>query len=291
MTLSLEQLSARVAGSTPALLQWVQAQLASGHSPTVLLRTLTDAGWQPQVAQATLEAMTLQWADQVSSQLQSATVHMPQPALSSLRGDIDAGDRTVQMLMSMQNPNIVLLGNLLSPQECDALIADARPAMARSKTVATQSGGEEINPDRTSEGMFFQRGQTTVVERLEARIAQLLQWPVDHGEGLQVLNYHPGAQYKPHHDYFNPHEPGSAALLRRGGQRVATVVIYLNDVPAGGCTYFPESRLRIHPRKGNAVFFGYAQPQAHTLTLHAGDPVEEGEKWIATKWLREKTFQ
>ena len=54
MTLSLEQLSARVAGSTLALLQWVQAQLASGHSPTVLLRTLTDAGWQPQVAQATL---------------------------------------------------------------------------------------------------------------------------------------------------------------------------------------------------------------------------------------------
>ncbi|MBQ0131201.1 MAG: 2OG-Fe(II) oxygenase [Comamonas sp.] len=291
MTLSLEQLSASVAGSTPALLQWVQTQLAAGHSPTTLIQTLIDAGWQPAVAQATLEAMTLQWAGQVSSQPPTSPARMPQPNLSGAHS-IDVGDRKVQVLMSLQHPHVVLLDNLLSPQECEALIADARPAMERSKTVATQSsGGEEINPDRTSHGMFFQRGQTPVVQRLEARIAQLLQWPVDHGEGLQVLNYHPGAQYRPHHDYFNPQEPGSAALLRRGGQRLATMVIYLNEVPEGGCTYFPESRLRIHPRQGQAVFFGYPQPQAHTLTLHAGEPVLAGEKWIATKWLREHTFQ
>ena len=291
MTLSLEQLSASVAGSTPALLQWVQTQLAAGHSPTALIQSMTDAGWQPQVAQATLEAMTLQWASHVSAQPAPTPARMPQPDLSSLRGDIQLGDRTVQVLMSMDKPQVVLLGNLLSHAECDSLIADARPAMARSRTVAIQSGAEEVNPDRTSQGMFFQRGQTAVVEQLEARIAQLLQWPVDHGEGLQVLNYPPGAEYRPHHDYFSPHEAGTPALLRRGGQRVATVVIYLNDVPAGGGTYFPESRLRIYPRKGNALFFAYPQPEAHTLTLHGGDPVIEGEKWIATKWLREKTFQ
>jgi prolyl 4-hydroxylase len=67
------------------------------------------------------------------------------------------------------------------------------------------------------------------------------------------------------------------------------VVIYLNEPEEGGGTSFPEARLRIQPRKGNAVFFSYAQPQAHTPTLHGGDPVR-GEKWIATKWLREREF-
>ena len=216
---------------------------------------------------------------------------MPGPDLDQHPSWIDVGDRQVQVLLSLQKPQLVLFGNLLSHAECDALIDGARPAMARSRTVATQTGGEEINPDRTSRGMFYGRGQTPTVERLEARIARLLRWPVSHGEGLQVLHYLPGAEYKPHHDYFNPQEPSSTAILRRGGQRVGTLVIYLNDLPAGGCTYFPETQLRIHPRKGHAVFFGYAQPQAHTLTLHGGDPVIEGEKWIATKWLREGEFR
>ena len=192
--------------------------------------------------------------------------------------------------MALEHPRIVLFGNLLSADECDAIVAAARPQMARSRTVETRTGSEEINADRTSQGMFFVRGQTPEVARLEARLARLLQWPLENGEGLQVLHYGPGAEYKPHHDYFDPAEPGTATIVRRGGQRVGTIVIYLNDPEEGGGTSFPEARLRIQPRKGNAVFFSYAQPQAHTLTLHGGDPVLRGEKWIATKWLREREF-
>ena len=293
---AFEAWSTRIAGSTPALLQWAQQQSAAGHSPQALAASMRQTGWAEPVVQGVLH-----WLTQAPPATTAATAAAPsaptdtQPALPgpNLQGnplELDAGDRRVQVLMSMQHPRIVLLGNVLSPQECAQIIADARPAMARSRTVATHSDHEEINPDRTSDGMFFQRGETPTVALLEARLAKLLQWPLENGEGLQVLNYRPGAEYKPHHDYFDPKEPSSAAILRRGGQRLGTLVIYLNDTPAGGCTYFPETQLRIHPRQGNAVFFSYAQPQPHTLTLHGGDPVEQGEKWIATKWLRTHAF-
>ena len=170
------------------------------------------------------------------------------------------------------------------------MVADAAPRLARSETVVVQTGGNEVNPSRTSQGMFFGRGETPICQRVEARIAALLNWPVVNGEGLQVLHYRPGAEYKPHHDYFDPAQPGMAAVLQRGGQRVATLVMYLNTPQQGGGTVFPDVALEVAPIKGNAVFFSYDRPHAATRTLHGGAPVIAGDKWVATKWLREGQF-
>ena len=153
-----------------------------------------------------------------------------------------------------------------------------------------ETGGNEVNPARTSECMFFGRGESPLCERIEARIAALLSWPVVNGEGLQVLHYQPGAEYRPHHDYFDPAQPGMAAVLRRGGQRVGTLLIYLNTPLQGGATVFPDVALEVMPVKGHAVFFSYDRAHAVTRTLHGGAPVIAGEKWVATKWLREGEF-
>ena len=192
--------------------------------------------------------------------------------------------------MMLRNPWVVVFGGLLSDEECDAMVADAAPRLARSETVVVQTGGNEVNPSRTSQGMFFGRGETPICQRVEARIAALLNWPVVNGEGLQVLHYRPGAEYKPHHDYFDPAQPGMAAVLQRGGQRVATLVMYLNTPQQGGGTVFPDVALEVAPIKGNAVFFSYDRPHAATRTLHGGAPVIAGDKWVATKWLREGQF-
>ena len=204
---------------------------------------------------------------------------------------MDAGDRMVDVLVNMQSPRVVVFGNLLSDEECEALIAAAEPRMARSLTVETKTGGEELNPDRTSSGMFFTRGQTPEVARVEARIARLLNWPLENGEGFQVLNYKPGAEYKPHYDYFDPDEPGTPTILKRGGQRLATLVMYLSEPARGGGTTFPDAGLEVAPVRGNAVFFNYDRPHPSTRTLHGGAPVIEGDKWVATKWLREQEFK
>lgn len=277
---------------TPELRQWIIDQAGTGIAAPALIDAMCKAGWNEDVAIQAVEQVLRKHLDDVAVQQgQPPAVRVPGPPLADSPLFIDVGDRQVEVLMAMGSPRVVLFGNLLSPEECDAIIAAARPRMARSLTVATRTGGDEVNDDRTSDGMFFQRGENDVVTRLEERIARLVEWPIENGEGLQVLHYRPGAEYKPHYDYFDPAEPGTATILKRGGQRVATLVIYLNDPARGGGTTFPDVHMEIGPRCGNAVFFSYERPHPSTRTLHGGAPVIEGEKWIATKWLREREFK
>jgi prolyl 4-hydroxylase len=204
---------------------------------------------------------------------------------------VDAGDRRVQVLLTMKSPRVIVFGGLLSDEECDAIVAAARPRMVRSETVVVDTGASEVNEARTSRGMFFERGENAVCKRIEQRIATLLSWPVVNGEGLQVLHYLPGAEYRPHHDYFDPAKSGTPGITARGGQRVGTLIMYLNSPEKGGGTTFPDVGLEVGPVKGNGVFFSYERPHPSTKTLHGGAPVIAGEKWVATKWLREAEFR
>ncbi len=282
---------------TIELRQWIAEQAAAGFSRDAVMASMVASGWQQAVA---LEALASTWKEPVPVLTQpapavrregAAALHrLPDFDLSLSPRQIDAGDRMVNVIASLSHPRVVVLGNLLSAEECDALIESARPQLARSLTVATKTGGEELNPDRTSSGTFFARGQTPEVARIEARIARLLNWPVENGEGLQVLHYRPGAEYKPHYDYFDPDEPGTPTILKRGGQRLATLVMYLSEPARGGGTTFPDAGLEVAPVRGNAVFFNYDRPHPSTRTLHGGAPVIEGDKWVATKWLREREF-
>lgn len=264
---------------TPQLRAWLRAQAGLGHTDQSMLEAMRAAGWQDDVARKVL-----------TSTLQTPATG----ALPRLDRDgalqLDAGDRQVDVLLQMCRPDLAVLGNFLSEAECSALVEAARPGLARSLTVAVKTGGELLSPDRTSSGMFFTRGENALVERIEARISRLLNWPMENGEGLQVLRYLPGAQYKPHHDYFDPAEPGTPSILQRGGQRVATLIMYLHAPTQGGATVFPDLGLEVPPQRGNAVFFSYDRPNASTLSLHGGAPVLAGEKWVATKWLRERQF-
>ena len=276
---------------TPELRRWIVEQAQAGHSPQSVLSAMMASGWSEDVAVEAMES-TLRGhleAQAVEQGLPPA-VPVPEPVLDESPLYVDAGDRRVAVLQSMFNPRVVVFGDVLSADECEALIALARPRLARSLTVATRTGGEEINADRTSHGMFFQRGETGLVDRIEQRLARLVNWPVENGEGLQILHYRPGAEYKPHYDYFDPAEPGTPTILRRGGQRVGTIVIYLAEPEKGGGTVFPDVHLEVAPKRGNAVFFSYERPHPSTRTLHGGAPVLAGEKWIATKWLRERRF-
>ena len=276
---------------TPELRSWIIAQAQAGHSAESVLQSMKASGWDEDVAVDAMETTLRSHLDAQAAQPSlPPAVPVPEPDVANAPLYLDGGDRQVAVLSVMAAPRIVVFGGLLSDEECDALMEAARPRLRRSLTVATQTGGEEINADRTSQGMFFQRGESDLVRRIDARIAKLINWPEVNGEGIQVLQYVPGTEYKPHYDYFDPAEPGTPTILQRGGQRVGTVVMYLSEPDNGGGTVFPDVQLTVAPKRGNAVFFSYDRADPSTRTLHGGAPVTAGEKWIATKWLREREF-
>jgi prolyl 4-hydroxylase len=276
---------------TPELRQWIVAQASAGHSPEVVLKSMMASGWQEEVAVAALEDTLRGYlVDHARANGLPAPVLVPDPMSMDGETVLSCGDRDVSVVASMRSPRVVVLGGFLSHAECDELTELARVRLARSETVQLDTGGSEVNEARTSEGMFFNRGENEMCQRIEARIAAMLDWPVENGEGVQVLRYKPGAQYRPHYDYFDPAQPGTPSILKRGGQRVATVVMYLNTPGRGGATTFPDVHFEASPVKGNAVFFSYDRPHPMTRSLHGGAPVIEGEKWVATKWLRQGRF-
>lgn len=273
---------------TPELRLWIREQTRANYPPQAVLEAMRESGWDAEVASAALEEITAERAPAPAARMPKGTVPNPMP--NGARTTLWAGDRDVDVIVSLSDPHIVVLGSLLSHAECDEIIALARPRLARSETVQTATGATEVNDARTSEGMFFERAENAVCKRLEMRIATLLNWPIENGEGLQVLRYGPGAEYKPHYDYFDPEQLGTPSILKRGGQRVGSLVCYLNTPTLGGETVFPDVSLLVAPLKGNAVFFSYDRPHPLTRSLHGGMPVIEGEKWVATKWLREGRF-
>lgn len=277
----------------PQLSQWITEQIRTGFDANTLLQSMKSAGWQEAVAVSALHQVLnagRQGLPPPVGQQQAMAREFPRIDLQDHPRELDLGDCRVQVLAALRQPQIVVIGGLLSDEECDALMAAAEPRMQRSLTVQTSTGGEQESPDRTSRGMFFRRGENPVVARIEERLARLVSWPVDRGEGLQVLHYRHGAEYKPHYDYFDPDQPGTPSILQRGGQRLATVVMYLNQPVRGGGTVFPDLQLEVAPQKGHAVFFSYPAAHPSSQSLHGGAPLIEGEKWVATKWLRERVF-
>ena len=275
---------------TPELRQWILAQAAAGQPTEALVKAMRASGWSEDAARHALQATLKIELPASGATPPVVSTPVPEPLTEPGRLVVDAGDRSVSVLASMHSPRVLVFGGLLSDAECDEMIDQSRRRLARSETVQTDTGSSEINAARTSEGMFFERGEFEVCARIEARMAALLRWPIENGEGLQILRYRPGAEYKPHYDYFDPAQPGTPALLARGGQRVASLICYLNTPERGGSTIFPDVGLEVAPVKGNAVFLSYDRAHPDTRSLHGGSPVEAGEKWVATKWVRERRF-
>ena len=180
-------------------------------------------------------------------------------------------------------PQIVLLSDFLTPEECDQLIGGIKDKIEASRVVEEGTGKFIPHAGRTSSGSYYDRGQTKFVSDIEKKISELLGWPVENGEGMQVLNYQIGQEYRPHFDYF----PNKGEEFTH---RVGTFLMYLNTPEEGGGTSFPDLGIEVPAKRGSALFFSFDNPDSQSKTLHAGLPVIKGEKWVATKWLRKAKY-
>ncbi len=270
-------------GSALALLPadwqgWVRENVGRGCTAGSMHPLLVAAGFEPG-----LVARAIDEARQVRQR--------PEPDTAATRRRLADG-REVRVAMRLARPRIVLYESLLDAAECEALALQAAGRLAGSTVVDDEDGVARPHAHRSSAGTWFERGQTPLVATLERRIEELLHWPASHGEGLQVLRYEAGGEYRAHFDYFDPAKPGSAPHLAQAGQRVATLIVYLADGAEGGGTAFPTLGLEVRPRAGSALFFSNVDEHGNIdpATLHAGLPVISGVKLIATKWLRARVF-
>lgn len=208
--------------------------------------------------------------------------NVKEPTIFNHMGNkIKTDDREINVIARLEEPLIVVLGNVLSDEECDALIRMSQDRMQRSKV----ANSLEVDELRTSSSMFFQESENDLVAKVEKRVSQIMNIPIEHGEGLQVLNYQIGQEYKAHFDFF------SSPTVKN--PRISTLVMYLNDVEQGGETYFPKLNFSVTPQKGMAVYFEYFYDNQtlNDLTLHGGAPVTIGDKWAATQWMRRKVYR
>ena len=161
---------------TPELRQWIIDQASAGVAAPALIEGMRASGWNEDVAIAAVELVLRAHLDKVAlDKGLPPAAPVPDPALAESPLHIDVGDRQVEVLMAMANPRVVLFGNLLSPEECQAIIDAAGSRMARSLTVQTATGGQEVNQARTSDGMFFERGENAVVAEALAGVEPMVQ--------------------------------------------------------------------------------------------------------------------
>ncbi|MET0792401.1 MAG: 2OG-Fe(II) oxygenase [Polyangiaceae bacterium] len=282
---------------SPDLSSWLVGNLNQGRSAESLVQIMIDEQMDPHVAHSIVAAFVRARAHGEPVPVDSVSIQDPlefayEAPILEPSARILVGDRTIRVLSRTEQPALAVLGDVLSAQECGEVIALARPRLTPSTIVNPSTGQNVVAAQRTSLGMFFRLEENPLIARLDRRISELMRLPLENGEGFQVLCYPLGAETKAHFDFLQPSNQANRASIARSGQRVSTLIAYLNDVDQGGETVFPKLGLTVLPQRGNAVYFEYcnSQNQVDPHSLHSGNPVLRGEKWVLTKWMRQRRF-
>ena len=215
-------------------------------------------------------------------------------------GTINILGRDITVTCDDSKVGVYQFKNLLTPQECEHFIEIGSKRLKRSGAATAESA---THSSRTSTSAFLTRSETTIVKDLETRIATLLKIRPQQIEPLQVLNYIGGQKYDYHTDWFDPSLPHEATQITKemGGQRLHTVLIYLNEVDGAdeegnGSTCFQQANdgkgKCIIPTQGSGVFWKNVEHGKETdNTYHSGTPLKKGSiKHAINVWTRHDDF-
>ncbi|EZP73517.1 2OG-Fe(II) oxygenase [Sphingomonas paucimobilis] len=193
------------------------------------------------------------------------------------------------MVSRIDAPRLEIYGrrDFLSAEECAGLRA-LIDAGAQPSTLFSGSANADY---RTSHSCNLDPWDPLVMS-ISGRICALTGLPSENGETLQGQRYAVGQEYKPHCDYFPVTANYWQAMRTTGGQRSWTAMIYLSAVEAGGETHFPHCEFMVPPVEGMILLWNNMKPDGapNPDSLHAARPVERGEKYVVTKWFREKRW-
>ena len=196
------------------------------------------------------------------------------------------------VIMHSADPILYVVNDFLSNDECDAFVEASKGKLKPSTVISPDKHIQ--HESRTSENCWIEHNANETVHEVSKRFSILVQMPIRNAEQYQLVYYKKGAEYKPHFDSFDYETDDGKKNWEPGGQRMITVIAYLNDVEEGGETGFPELGINIPPKKGDAVVFhntvsndAHTHPKINPRSLHGGMPVIKGEKWMVNLWFRE----
>lgn len=187
-------------------------------------------------------------------------------------------------------PRVFTVENFIPPAICAWFIEYARGRQMPTTIRDPATGRDVMDPGRSS--TFSAAAALTpdlVIQFMKLRIAGATQTHVAQQESTSFIRYAIGQEYRPHYDLIQlEDEANYAGELRQLGQRIATVLVYLNEGYEGGETHFPRLKWAFKGKPGDALIFWNISAEGHRErdSLHAGLPVTSGEKWLLSQWVR-----
>jgi prolyl 4-hydroxylase len=200
----------------------------------------------------------------------------------------------VQMAQHHAAPRVFTIERFLPKPVCAWLVKQARGNLQRAPVQLASRGGAFAVDDARSNSVAgsHQLQPDLVMQLANLRIAAAIGVPLAHQEPTNILHYARGERYADHYDFITEaEEQGFAHELRTSGQRIVTFLVYLNDGYEGGETAFPRLDWRFKGKTGDALVFWNlsVQGEREPDSLHAGSPVTKGEKWLLSKWVRQRS--
>jgi prolyl 4-hydroxylase len=198
--------------------------------------------------------------------------------------DIDIINKSIIKKHGNDNYYVLEIENILSNDECDRLIKYSKNKTL-SDSVVFNNNYNTVNDTRISKTTWFELNENDVVSKCSNIAKKITKKNDNNLEKLQLVYYPVGGYFRPHHDATK-----NSSIITDVTSREYTLLVYLNDVEEGGETVFPKLNLEVKPKKGKGILFRTLDENDKIIpeSLHGGNPVIKGEKWICNNWIHNK---
>ena len=258
---------------------WVKENIDRGCHKEELFKIMLDHQFSPEVIQKSLGILELN--DYLKSLINK---DKPKPArLFNLPEEVFKNAQSV----GGDKARAYIQSDFLSKAECDQVIERIKKNLRASLIT---SSNEPDKYFRTSKTCDLGIHSDDFIREIDHKISDYLGIDPAYSEVIQGQYYQIGNEFKLHTDYFQPNSDEYEKFAARQGQRTWTFMIYLNGVEEGGHTDFPKLDLSVKPKLGSAVIWNSLDEKGgvNKNTLHWAKPIIKGEKYVITKWFRER---
>jgi len=215
------------------------------------------------------------------------------PNVFTKQADFDYGKVSKNLLDSSSQilgndtGKVYIVDNFFTKEECQQLI-DSNNSNLNPSTLCSDNNGDSYvdTIHRLSETCTLEKFND--FNHLEQRISDLVGIKLDNSESTQIQYYKKDGFFNSHTDCFSKQEYTKYGNIN--GQRTWTAMVYLNDVEEGGYTHFPKLNVSVKPEQGRIVVWNNLNKDGsnNNYLTHGGEKILQGEKYIVTKWFRDR---